>query len=276
MHRLNRLALVSLCVSFWLIGLGVPEAAAQREFTKWLSGHQLLSWLTFSQPNPVLPLVPTLYTEGFGMEWASISVSSPCGRFLFGSLSAQKLYAGPNRFIAGSDTLDGLGRQRHHSIARSQRLLALPQPAHRSLYWLFPLSSHGFIERPLTYARLDMALEGGQGRVISKGNLLGRHVNRMVTGVRHANGRDFWVLTRDVPTREYVAYYLGPRGLDTIGVRSPSAFQPDSMGGLKFSPDGRWLASPGFAAGGSSGRLSQVLARFDAATGQVSSELVLD
>lgn len=128
----------------------------------------------------------------------------------------------------------------------------------------------------MKYAVLDMALDSGRGRVLTKGNRLGRHVNRLVGGVRHANGRDFWVMTRDIATREYVAYYLGPQGLDTAGVRSPSAYIADSLSGIKFSPDGHWVTVAGVTQTTGARQLVQALARFDAATGRVGSEQTLD
>ena len=66
---------------------------------------------------------------------------------------------------------------------------------------------------------------------------------------RHANGRDYWLLSRRYMTREFVAYHIQPGGvIDTV--RSEAGLEPkpnynhgDSHGYVfNFSLNGRWLA----------------------------------
>ncbi len=261
----------------WLFGGGVTAANGQREFSKWCVNSRGLWWLDFTQPMPVA-VPPIVYSGYLGV---GANLSSPCGRLLFGSYNGFELFANDGQPFVGAtqnDPLDSLGICSFCGVfsPRPQQFAAVPQPANRERYWLFSLSSHLRIEQPLKYAILDMSLDGGRGQLLTKGNRLGRHVNRLVTAVRHANGRDFWVMTRDVATREYVAYYLGPKGLDTVAVRSGSGYIVDSLGGIKFSPDGRWVTVAGFTQATGTRQLVQTLARFDATTGRVGAEQVLD
>jgi gliding motility-associated-like protein len=127
----------------------------------------------------------------------------------------------------------------------------------------------------LSYHIVDMDANAGAGKVVSKNNILMKDArlshNRM-TAVRHANGRDWWLikphrnlqtfyifrLTPDSilgPTTQSFPFYLDsiPRQFDMYGLQGQCA----------FSPDGNWFASTEATQYGS------VVYRFDRCSGQL-------
>jgi hypothetical protein len=118
---------------------------------------------------------------------------------------------------------------------------------------------------------VDMAANHGEGLVTRKAVRLTPHITRMVAATQHANRKDFWILTRDAVTRDYLAYLLTEKGLDFTPVQSPSRYIPDTVGQLRISADGTRLAVPAYTRVGGT-ELVECLARFDSRTGLVSSE----
>lgn len=264
----------------WLVGLGLPPVLAQREFHIWGVGPtagastNLRQWrLDFNRQQPVVYPSPIIAAHTGG---GVVSLSTPCGRLLFASQDGLRFSGNNGNLIPNGDTLHDLGFKILSGIRRTQRLLALPQPLHRTRYWFFAASSYIGAETPLTYGILDMALNNGRGKVLTKSVRFTPHSTRMVAAARHANKRDFWVLTRDIVTHEYLAYPLTPHGLHFTPVRSASLYQPDSIGSLRFSADDRWLVSTGVTGHPGNWQIAQVLARFDPATGRVSEERALE
>jgi gliding motility-associated-like protein len=103
--------------------------------------------------------------------------------------------------------------------------------------------------------------------------------------VRHRNGRDFWLLTRNLRSRTFVAYLLSASGLAAVPITSPppTAETPYPLGiflNFRASPDGQQLFAPGaISALGADGKYVlqavNALYQFDNATGLVSNERVI-
>jgi hypothetical protein len=132
-----------------------------------------------------------------------------------------------------------------------QGALILPDPGNSERYYVFHESGEGFIVsnifqvQPLhlSYSVVDMTLDGGLGGIID--TLKNIHVIEDtlmwggLTAVKHANGRDWWIVAHRFYTDKYYKLLLTPTGLNgpyeqIIG----SAFTIDVCVQATFSPNG--------------------------------------
>ena len=133
----------------------------------------------------------------------------------------------------------------------SQGALALPVPNSSDNYYLF----HTPLEYPtddlfwhspfLYYSSIDMDANGGLGIVLEKNiPILEDTLNiGQITTVKHANGRDWWMLINRIGTNEYYRILVTPDGVENLGlmeIGSPIPFV--GVGQAAFSPDGKYYA----------------------------------
>ena len=103
----------------------------------------------------------------------------------------------------------------------------------------------------LFYSMIDMRLDGGLGDVVMGMKNIpvpgGGNVASWMSGTRHHNNIDAWLVVRNVVPNQFLAYKISPSGLSNVPVVSPSsvnttAQSPMNYGGvLKISPDGTKL-----------------------------------
>ncbi len=168
----------------------------------------------------------------------------------------------------------------------SQGALLLPMPGDVSgRAYLFCLDAiENNLVGGLRYSVLDFRLRGGLGDVTAtKGVVLptpvvGGKLTEKLTAVRHANGRDYWIVVHGWQSNAFYSFLLSPTGVSTVPVVSNvgpihqgggSFFGAgNAVGCMRASPNGRRLAL--------AQRDSQCeLYDFDNATGSVSNYLLL-
>jgi len=132
-----------------------------------------------------------------------------------------------------------------------QPLLILPDPGNSERYYLFHESGEYFMAyntnelQPLhlSYSVIDMNLDGGLGGIVdslkNKYAIEDTLLNGGLTAVKHANGRDWWIIAHRFYTDKYYKLLLTPQGLlgpfeQTIG----SNLMYDICVQATFSPDG--------------------------------------
>lgn len=148
----------------------------------------------------------------------------------------------------------GLGGQctGHVTQSSTQAALILRQPGNDSLFYVFTTDCHeDQLVNGLRYSIVNMAKMNGLGEVILKDQYLHAPVDEKLTGVKHANGCDLWVITHEYGTDAFYAFLLTENGLNPIPVVShagqPHTGDPEYdncvRGYLKASPDGSKLIS---------------------------------
>jgi len=134
-----------------------------------------------------------------------------------------------------------------------QSILALPWPDSADQYILF---YYGFGSVPIAndlkplklyWARIDMRLNNGQGAVVEKHNIIVQDTlaSGYLQAVRHANGRDWWVLTPEAGSNCYYTIKLNPTGPHMMFKQcagQPWLMNKDWIGQAVFSPDGATYA----------------------------------
>ncbi|WP_201984123.1 T9SS type B sorting domain-containing protein [Hymenobacter rubidus] len=160
-----------------------------------------------------------------------------------------------------------------------QGLALVPAPGaaqqYYAFYWTQGAAEASQQAFALTYALIDGRLNGGYGDVARKGLVLGLTHSPRLTVVRHANNRDFWVITRDEDGRGFQAFLLTPQGIRPTPVVSLAGQAlPPTTAELKAAPNGRQVAC-GARTQSTAQPFAVCVYDFDNATGEVSHERVI-
>ena len=129
-----------------------------------------------------------------------------------------------------------------------QGALILPLPGSPNQYYILHVpvetTDAGFFTQSWLYhSVVDMAMPngaGGMGKLISKNQLVIPDTvgAGMLTACRHANGRDWWILVREIHSNRFYRCLLSPSGLSVVGTQTVGATVLDLFGQAAFSPDG--------------------------------------
>ena len=134
------------------------------------------------------------------------------------------------------------------SGSSTQSALIVPDPGSGNLFYVFTVAPQGTAQG-LRYSLVDLTRQDGLGDLPRVNALLIQPVAEKLAAVRHANGRDTWVLAHRWNSNAFVAYLVTADGIDS---RKPVMSNVGSMnagpgrnaiGALKFSADGRRVAA---------------------------------
>ena len=283
---------ILLAILGLLCGLITP-GWAQREFNTWCFGYNVgpsnsLSHpgagiqLEFGAAGPVSPagVCNNAYANATGAVngFSTASISDALGNLLFFTTGLnvrdRRNLPMPNGDLQANAPLDWWAGD-----VGTQGSAIAPGPD--GLYYVFhwnkdPNTLVGPKNYVLSYSVVNLRLNGGYGDVTQKNVPLGRTGKPRLTVVRHANNRDFWVLTRDVDTRGFQAFLLNRQGIVTTPVVSMAdrALYPD-LAELKAAPNGSRLACGALTHTNGTPQACVCVYDFDNATGLVTHEVVV-
>jgi hypothetical protein len=199
-------------------------------------------------PNPLTTNSNFLTIEGCS------SISDSLGNLLFYT-DGLNVYNSqnqrmPNGYNIGVDTTCG--------GSSTQGALIVKEPLQDSIYYIFTTDcKEDSLKAGFCYAIVNMKLNGGLGDVIIKKQKLLNKVCEKQAAVRHANGIDVWIMTREWGNNKFEAYLLSNSGLNTSPITSATGgnqlpsdttsspgVYPEcaSQGYMKFSVQGNQLA----------------------------------
>lgn len=186
---------------------------------------------------------------------ANISMSDKSGSLLFYSNNCS--IANANHVIMGNgDNLNpGLLQDQWCTIGGSpvnQSIISLPSPNHSNLFYVFHLDLEIFnwglpggsdtAPMNLYYSIVDAAESNGEGNLIEKNSILIQDTLAWssLDAVKHANGRDWWIICPEYRTNCYYKILLDPEGLHLIDKQCTGWVwgKWGNTGGTHFSPDG--------------------------------------
>jgi hypothetical protein len=103
----------------------------------------------------------------------------------------------------------------------------------------------------LYYTLIDKDLNDGRAGVVNKNNVILEEplLAGGLSAVRHANGRDWWVLTHGIDSDEFISFILTPYGFEGPFYQSIGTVQIGSVPCASFSPNGDRLAYTGYETG---------------------------
>ncbi len=171
---------------------------------------------------------------------ASASISDSSGNLLFYTNSLQVWDKDDNVMPNGND-LAGLSGPYGSSI--TQGCLIVQQPSSFTEYYLFTLN-YLFLYTSV----VNMTLNGGFGDVTEEKNiqLSEDEMTEKLNAVKHANGRDWWVIAHSSFGNTYYKYLVTPDGIEgpylqNIGVETTT--KTGRFGEMVFSEQGDKLVS---------------------------------
>jgi hypothetical protein len=130
-----------------------------------------------------------------------------------------------------------------HGYPRTQGLLMLPQPGDEDIYFLFHLRVNDqLVTTDLMFTIMDAAAANDSGAVLQKNILLFQDtLVDQLTAVKHANGRDWWIIVPKVASNRHFVFLFSSAGVEgpwMQDVGQPWTFETWS-GQACFSPDGQ-------------------------------------
>ena len=241
---------------------------SQNEVKNWIVGSGVrFNFMT----NPVsITTAPTSTAAWFYLEGNS-TISDASGNLLF-STDGRHVYNQNQAVMA-----NGSGIYPINNTSSSQSALIVKQPQTQNIYYIFSLHAAATTTNFLRYSIVDMSLAAGLGSVTVKGATLAPAFEsaEKLTGVKHCNGVDVWVVTRTRSTGQFFAYLLTASGLITTPVISQVA--PSiifNQGYMRISPNGNKIV---YQAYNGIGQDVLVIHDFNTSTGSISTNsLILD
>lgn len=150
---------------------------------------------------------------------------------------------------------NGTGLAGHFSTTQSA--LIVPQPLSSNLYLIFTVGAEAGLNgaaNGLSYSIIDMELDNGNGAVIEKNIQLLSYTTEKQTAVRHANGRDIWIVTHLFESNAFYSFLLTCDGVQLDPIISEVGkfhLEPNvgccagtsTLGCIKSSPDNKKIAA---------------------------------
>jgi hypothetical protein len=193
---------------------------------------------------------------GMQLEDSNISICDSLGNLLLLSNGCY-IEAGDGAMVENSDSLNPgwvfnnkCNGPYQFAYTMPQNMVLLPTPDSPAIYYLFHLPLK-FSPQPLyalydklLYTKIDMSLNNGNSKVVFKNKplVLDTFHYDGFSAVRHANGRDWWIVTAKTHSNKYYLSLLTPNG---IAVKESNIGEPtwsEAGGEIVFSPDGTKMA----------------------------------
>jgi hypothetical protein len=233
---------------------------AQKQDRIWIFGDH--GGLDFNDTSNVVSFYSGL--NGSLGKYSCGSISDSNGDLLF--------YAAPSNLITRStkvfnryDSLMLNGDRIEGHPSQSQGLLILPFPGDTTKYYI--LTKDQLASKiNIYYSIVDLTLDNGLGGVLSKNTIIPcDSLTQRTTAVKHANGRDWWLIQQRWDQDEYLKFLISPNGIQGPFKQATGNTKPkeEIVGTSYFSRSGNKLASVG-----AFGNIS--IMDFDRCTGNIS------
>jgi len=187
----------------------------------------------------------TTVSRAIGYRRTSANITDANGELLFSTNGAFIANATGDTLLNGT----GLNPSTYTSnypegLYIPQACLILPKPGSATIYYLVhstvDLQVPNYFATQLYLTVVDMSMEGGLGAVVLKNEILlsDSLVGGKLTAVRHANGRDWWVLCHKKATNIFFRLLVTPGGISTPQPQAIGVVRNYSGGQVCFSPQG--------------------------------------
>ena len=239
-----------------LIALAIAISSnAQKQANVWAFGDS--SGLSFNGGGPSVittsvPLQDDWCTPGTwhagmnsGYDEGSSSICDSAGHLLFYT-NGEKIWNRFGRIVPNGDSLLG-------NFSATQSSIILPLPGSDHIFYVFTMDAfQDTFKYGLRYTIVDACLDSGRGAVsIGQKNIpLVDSTGEKLTAVKHANGRDYWIISHKFWTDKFYAIKLTPSGLSDTVITHIGRIHMDTMsplapyaaiGAMTSSPDGHHI-----------------------------------
>jgi gliding motility-associated-like protein len=246
---------IILFLIYILIGYNI-QVFSQKESNIWYFGQN--AGITFST------IPPSALTNGkLNTVEGCASICDSNGNLLF--YTDGETVWNKNHIVMDNGTyLNGY-------FSSTQSAIIVPRPGSNKIYFIFTVDAvENNCKNGLQYSEVDISMNGGLGKIITKNIELIKPTSEKVTVAKHKNNIDFWVISHGVGNNNFYCFLISSLGVNMSPiVSSVGSFQQNNaslVGYLKVSNNNRKLIS---AKCGNELELFD----FDNSTGKVSSSL---
>ena len=223
---------------------------SQKQGNIWYFGNHV--GLDFSSGSPIIltnGATAASNTMSCAAEGTAV-ISDSTGSVLFYT-NGQQVWNRNNQIMPHGDSLFG-------NNSSTQAALIVPLPSSSRFFYVFTVDDfcNDALKYGFRYSKVDICMDNGLGDVITggveitneKNILLLDTVAEKLTGVRHANGTDYWIIVHKYFSDAFYSYHLSATGIvDTVishigSVHPTGVGVAASIGELKASPNGKKLA----------------------------------
>lgn len=185
-------------------------------------------------------------TRELNFDLFCASCADSMGNMLFYS-NGIRIHNYLNQLIENGDTINpGTIWQNNQNLGHPSVYggFALPAPGKTNCYYLIHmpvfLDSGNIVASPLYSSFVDMNANSGTGKVISKNHVLWQGDLIQPKAVKHANGRDWWIITAQESEHLYYLFLLTPDGIQgpITQIMGDPFPKKEARGVPNFSPDG--------------------------------------
>ena len=263
----------------------VLNSQCQRHDNIWFVGQDFQgdNWYGVYELN--FNFFPVKVTEKPGFMSFRLTSSTYCdslGNLLFYT-NGISLKDSNNETVEGGEELNP-GPQQQATVPQGYNFpkgsFFLPAPDNDSLLYLLhtsmdylPLDIRTVGGSVLYYTLIDKNFNNGKGKVLEANVPLLVEEMRPSTAVRHANGRDWWIMVSHEAENLYYSFLLTPEGFEGPFEQLIGSEKKDTFNNLtalqSFSPDGKRFVDY-------NGNLGYSLYDFDRCTGVLSNEYRLN
>jgi hypothetical protein len=209
-------------VVFWILALTTFDSVAQKSNYVWTFGDSAgIDFNNLSNPQPI--------ETGMRSRGSCVSIADTNGSLLFYANTRAStpgyttvVYDYQNHLMSNGVNIAGIGWYRE--------LIIVPVIDSSKKFYLFSVDDN--INIGLYYSIIDLNLNNGLGEVSRKNVKINSLWIASINGIKHANGRDWWILMRTTQNNyddKYYKYLVTPLGIDSvpsqqIGTGSGTAF----------------------------------------------------
>jgi hypothetical protein len=230
---------------------------AQPQASNWILGFtdtEELLMLSFDADSVHLVELGTTEPEWAGDEGMSC-ISDSSGSLLYYS-SSINTYNSSNESLFNSGEINGDALGLASTITSGSMILTMPGDTLERFHVLLTIREAGPQRDRLQWSLIDRQGDGGLGAVVDslKGiNVWPNRIQEKQAAVRHANGRDWWILARSgrltgspgyhiLESDSFLLALLTPKGIALTKALPAPVHTQAQFGQLVFSRDGRLLA----------------------------------
>ncbi len=210
-----------------------PLLHSQKEAYNWNFGEYAGITFNTNDLNPIALLNSVMATEE-----GCATISDEKGRLLFYT-DGMTVWDRNNTVMPGGNNLLG-------SKNSTQSAVIVKKPGAGKIYYIITTDSANGVNG-CRYSVVDMERNGGFGEVISKNNVLFMASTEKLVAIRHANGRDWWILTHEWESDVFRAFLIDENGINKFALFSiigtiHTGKSKNKKGYMKASRNGTKLA----------------------------------
>jgi hypothetical protein len=169
-----------------------------------------------------------------------------------------EIFGSDNQLLENGDSINFQDRvfnsQCSDGMPSSQHILTLHKPGSLNIYFLFHKFFDFYSSPPIgsvnpsfLYSKVDMNFNNGSGKVITKNQEVFKDtlLPGELSAVKHANGKDWWIINMHYEGQKYYATLFTENGIDTTLIDTIGPYHEPGTNGWSnsvFSPDGKHYA----------------------------------